>query len=195
MQSADDPQHPPQFLGRLSAATAARALAVVCGTLVALLLQPGSSSPTRITWPYTGLQQLVASSPTTAPVYDPKEVKVRFSVGGYRGADLFAARLQTSIAVHCVSRIPVRGAQPVPAFGRLSFDPASAVYTYRWAIDHRWRGSCRRLDLQFDDGGVHVVLLRFEDRGTRRRCAEPPIGKGSRFSAAAPTRAAAARSC
>jgi hypothetical protein len=136
-----------------------------------------------------------------ALVYNVREAKVRFSVGGYRGSDLFAG-IPTSRAVNCRTRDVEDGAGPMQAFGRLAFDRASGVYTYRWSIDVTWLGTCRRLDLTFADGTSHPVMLKFADPAhwqRNGRCGLPLFSTAALLNGAASISPAAgperARSC
>ena len=173
------------------------ALIAALVALLVVLLRPDALPRADLAWPYTALQQAGRSTHGLAPVYNPREARLRFTVGGYRGGDLFAAGMPTSLAVDCETGATEAGTGPARAFGRLGFDPSSGVYTYRWVIDAAWLGTCRRLDLRFADGSSHPVLLRFEDperRPRNGRCGLPFVSTAGSVmtSAAAPDRE---RSC
>ena len=89
-------------------------------------------------------------------------VPVKFSLGGDRGLDIFAAGNPRSIGVACGSADIDPVEQTVSAgSSTLVYDPASDRYTYVWKTAKDWAGSCRQLTIEFADGTTETALFSF----------------------------------
>ena len=80
-------------------------------------------------------------------------IKIGFGLDGDRGLNVFAAGFPTSVPITCPSDTP----HSVPAGGPgttsgLSYGAASGHYTYGWATDAGWANTCRRFEIQLNDG-------------------------------------------
>jgi len=47
------------------------------------------------------------------------------------------------------------------AAGRLAYQPQSQRYTFYWATDSAWTGSCKELVVRLGDGSVHTARFQF----------------------------------
>ena len=68
----------------------------------------------------------------------------------------------TSVAIPCPSWTP----HSVPAAGvggtaGLAFGAASGQYTYGWQTDSAWVGTCRRFEIQLNDGSGTIRTADF----------------------------------
>lgn len=106
------------------------------------------------TYDFGGLLQPVDPRPTLNAVRAGAAVPVKFSLGGDRGLDIFAAGYPKSQVILCDSTADVDGIeQTVPPGGsNLTYDPIADVYSYVWKTDKAWAGTCRQLVLAFADG-------------------------------------------
>jgi hypothetical protein len=99
----------------------------------------------------------------TTPIHPGKGVPVQFSLGGFRGLDIFAAGSPSSVGITC----PLSAGTgevlltDTPGNSGLSYDPATDTYTYVWKTDKAWAGTCRRLIVAFGDGSVRTADFAF----------------------------------
>jgi hypothetical protein len=80
-------------------------------------------------------------------------VPVRFSLGGFRGLDIFAAGYPKSAPITCWSTALETPIDETMSAGgsSLSYDAASDQYSYIWKTEKGWAGTCRQLVIQFSD--------------------------------------------
>lgn len=104
----------------------------------------------------------VDSEPTVNRAKSGAAVPVKFSLGGNRGLDVFAAGFPKSRAVACDSSAPVDSVEETssPGTALLSYDAASDRYTYVWKTDRSWSG-CRQLVVRFGDGFERTAQFKF----------------------------------
>lgn len=83
-------------------------------------------------------------------------VPVKFSLGGDRGLDVFAAGYPQSSVISCDASAPSDAVeQTVTAGGSgLTYDAATDTYAYVWKTSRAWAGTCRQFVMQFKDGDV-----------------------------------------
>lgn len=91
-----------------------------------------------------------------------KSIPIRFSLGGYRGLDIFAGGYPAVQWMSCGTGVAFGSVTPVETAGRrgLSYDAATDTYTFVWKTDNTWvsNGNCRKLLLGLNDG-----IRRFAD--------------------------------
>lgn len=110
-----------------------------------------------LTYAFAGFFAPVNPLPTTNSVKAGSAVPVKFSLGGYRGMDVFAAGSPASAQVPCDGSDPVDAIETVATAGAssLTYDAASDRYQFVWKTSRDWAGTCRQLVLRTADGGVH----------------------------------------
>jgi hypothetical protein len=91
-------------------------------------------------------------------------VRIRFSLGGYRGPDVLADGYPQVAEVECgAGETPDSGAPARSAWNRgLSYRPRTDRYVFWWRTKREWAGSCRQFLLKLDDGSLHRAEFRFE---------------------------------
>ena len=96
------------------------------------------------------------------PVNSGRALPLKFSLGGYRGLDIFANGSPASRQVSC-NGATAGEYLPTDTAGAssLSYDASSSRYTYTWKTQKNWAGSCRELLLEFVDGSRHTFTLTF----------------------------------
>jgi hypothetical protein len=136
--------------------------AVVCLVLAGSSLDAGAEQQTA-TFVFTGFFQPVENPPTLNIVKAGAAVPVRFSLGGDRGLDIFAAGYPYVRWVECESnKLLALASETVTAAGSsLTYDPLSRRYTYIWKTEKRWVGLCGELQLKLTDGEVYRAQFTF----------------------------------
>jgi len=91
-------------------------------------------------------------------------VPVKFSLGGFKGLDIFAAGYPKSSPVACSATAYEDGVEQTVTAGEssLQYDPASDVYTYVWKTDKAWAGTCRQLVVRFADFTSQYATFTFK---------------------------------
>jgi hypothetical protein len=87
---------------------------------------------------FSGFFPPVANLPTVNVVNAGRAIPVKFSLGGNKGLDIFAAGFPVSQEIACSDGAPERGIeQTVTAGGSsLSYDAATDTYTYVWQTEN-----------------------------------------------------------
>ena len=91
-------------------------------------------------------------------------IPVKFSLSGNKGLNIFAAGYPVSQQIACVSGAPLDVIeQTITAGGSsLSYDPMLDQYVYVWKTDKSWKGTCRQLILNLNDGTTHAANFQFK---------------------------------
>ncbi len=108
---------------------------------------------------FSGFVQPVDNPPSLNSVKAGSAVPVKFSLGGNRGLNIFAAGFPASGAVPCSATVAVDEIESTVTAGgsSLTYDPTTDQYTYVWKTDNAWAGQCRQLVVRLDDGSSHVA--------------------------------------
>jgi uncharacterized delta-60 repeat protein len=112
---------------------------------------------------FTGFLQPVDNAPTVNRTKAGSAVPVRFRLGGVQGLDVFAATYPRSVVVDCDSTDPIDAIEQTVTAGSssLSYDPATATYTYVWKTDKAWARTCRQLVVRLADGSYQRATFEF----------------------------------
>jgi CSLREA domain-containing protein len=108
------------------------------------------------------------SNVRTTPIHPGAGVPVQFTLGGFRGLDIFAPGSPSSVGITC----PLAAGSgdvlltDTPGNSGLSYDAATDTYTYVWKTDKAWAGTCRRLIVSFGDGSVRTADFAFTRNGS-----------------------------
>jgi uncharacterized membrane protein len=108
---------------------------------------------------FRGFLPPLKAPPATAVAKAGSAVPVRFSLGGYRGPDVFAAGYP-----RVGSCEPSDASAPASSAGRsgLAYDAGADAYTFVWKTEKTWAGACRRLEIAFvDETPVRSVTFTF----------------------------------
>ena len=113
---------------------------------------------------FTGFFQPIDNFPTINLVKAGSSVPVKFSLGGNKGLNIFAAGYPKSQQIACDSTAEVGGTEATAAPGSsgLSFDPTTNVYTYVWKTDKAWANTCRQLVVKLNDTTFHRANFKFK---------------------------------
>lgn len=87
---------------------------------------------------------------------------VKFSLGGYQGLAILAAGSPASQRIACSSGGEIDAIEQTVSSGSssLSYDATTDRYSYVWKTSSLWRGTCRQLVIELDDGSLHKAFFR-----------------------------------
>lgn len=113
---------------------------------------------------FGGFLQPVDPFPTVNSMKAGAAVPVKFSLGGFKGLDIFAADYPKSSPVTCSATAPENGVELTLTAGgsSLQYDAAGDVYTYIWKTDKAWAGTCRQLVVRFTDFSTQYAMFKFK---------------------------------
>ena len=120
--------------------------------------------PELETFTFGGLQQPVDPFPTFNSMKAGAAVAAKFSLGGFKGMDIFAAGYPTSGTTACAGtnmEDPIEQTVTAGSSG-LQYDAATDTYSYIWKTEKGWAGTCRQLKFQFGDGSVAYANFTFK---------------------------------
>ena len=134
---------------------------IVCGEVngFSLFAVAEALPPPPIVYNFTGFFQPVDNLPTLNSVNSGRAIPVKFSLGGFRGLDIFDVGYPKSQTILCNSTAPVDGIEETvtaDASG-LSYDAAADRYVYVWKTDKGWANTCRQLVVKLKDGTFQRV--------------------------------------
>jgi predicted extracellular nuclease len=112
---------------------------------------------------FTGFFMPVENPPATNTIKAGQIVPVKFSLGGFKGLDIFAAGYPVSQQIACDTGALLGDAEETMTAGAsgLNYDPATDTYVYIWKTDKDWAGSCRQLTVMLNDGTVQPAIFTF----------------------------------
>jgi hypothetical protein len=133
---------------------------IACGTTTSL--SPFALMETA--FQFAGFYPPLSNPPATNAANAGSAIPVKFSLGGYRGLDVFAAGYPRSLAVACSTLYPESSSMETVTAGAssLSYDPASGQYHFVWKTDRAWAGTCRQFVARFTDGTEREARFRFK---------------------------------
>jgi hypothetical protein len=111
---------------------------------------------------FGGFQRPLGGAGTVNMTQPGQSVPVKFSLGGYRGMNVFAAGYPATAAYACGTTPP---ASTDPVAIALNYDANSDTYSFVWKTDKAWTG-CRTLQLNFSDGSTAQALFNFGPSST-----------------------------
>jgi len=114
-------------------------------------------------YPFAGFFAPIDNLPVVNVMNAGRTVPVKFSLGGNMGLTVLGAGGPRSIPVSCDTGAAADDMeeQTTDGDGGLSYDPGSDQYNYRWKTDKAYAGSCRRFELNLNDGSEHTFVVRF----------------------------------
>ena len=112
---------------------------------------------------FAGFFQPVNNPPTVNIATAGASIPVKFSLGGDQGLSIFAAGSPASQMIVCDGGAPLSEIEETVTAGNsgLSYDPTIDQYKYVWKTQRAWRGTCRQLILELNDGTTHTANFRF----------------------------------
>ncbi|HEX8560198.1 MAG TPA: PxKF domain-containing protein [Pyrinomonadaceae bacterium] len=113
---------------------------------------------------FTGFFSPVANLPTFNSVKAGQSIPVKFSLGGDKGLNIFAAGYPASGVIACGSSNDANVIDETQTAGGsgLQYDAATNTYTYVWKTEKTWKDTCRQLVIQLNDGTFHRANFQFK---------------------------------
>lgn len=113
---------------------------------------------------FNGFFQPVDNLPILNVATGGSAIPLKFSLGGYQGLNIFAARYPASGQVPCAENEPAGVIEETVNAGgsSLSYDPGSDRYIYVWKTNKAWKGTCHLLVVRFNDGTERYAKFRFK---------------------------------
>lgn len=138
---------------------------VVCGQVngFSLFAVAEALPPPPVAYNFTGFFPPVNTPPTLNSVNSGRAIPVKFSLGGFRGFNIFDLGYPKSQIITCSSTALVDGIEETVVAGSsgLSYDAGSDRYIYAWKTDKTWAGTCRQLVIKLNDGTFHRANFKF----------------------------------
>ncbi|HWP42292.1 MAG TPA: PxKF domain-containing protein, partial [Blastocatellia bacterium] len=112
---------------------------------------------------FIGFFQPVDNLPITNVVKAGRAIPIKFSLGGYKGLNIFAAGYPKSVSIACDFSGGTSDIQETVTAGNsnLSYDEATDTYTYVWKTSPAWKNTCRQLIVRLNGGCDQVANFRF----------------------------------
>lgn len=115
----------------------------------------------------TGFFSPVRNMPAMNSANAGSAIPMKFSVGGYRGLQIFAPGFPTSVPVTCpagssASTTPIAG-----SVGTSGLHALGSTYTYVWKTNATWAGTCRKFIMTLSDGSSREAVFRFVPKPNR----------------------------
>lgn len=122
-----------------------------------------NSTSHTVIFNWGGFFQPVDNLPTFNVVKAGSAIPVKFSLGGDKGLNIFAAGYPVSQSIACATGAPSDTIEQTVTAGSssLSYDPTTNMYTYVWKTDKAWATTCRQLTVVLVDGTTHVANFSF----------------------------------
>jgi hypothetical protein len=134
----------------------------------AIYLDGSSSAPSddcsAPSYDFAGFFSPVDNPPTTNVVKAGSAIPLKFSLGGDKGLDIFAAGYPQSGTIPADPNASMDDIEQTVTAGEssLSYDAASDQYTYVWKTEKAWSGQTRQLVLKLDDDSEHKANFQFK---------------------------------
>jgi len=112
---------------------------------------------------FSGFLAPVEPVPVRNVVKAGAAVPIRFSLGGYRGLDIFRDGAPISSQMQCDTLAPIAAFTATASAGQsgLSYDSQTDTYTYIWKTEKGWANSCRRFGITLTDGSSAQAYFSF----------------------------------
>ena len=121
-------------------------------------------SAATLQFPFNGFFAPVDNLPVLNVATAGSAIPVKFSLGGDRGLNIFAAGYPKSQQVPCDSTATVSGIDVTVTAGgsSLAYDAGADQYIYVWKTEKAWKSTCRMLVVRLKDGSDHFAKFRFK---------------------------------
>ena len=126
----------------------------------------GSGSATTrhyVLFNWSGFFAPVANAPAWNAVKAGSAIPLKFSLGGYRGLEVFAPGYPRSVWMPCSGNGEETDLQIADTAGAssLTYDTSRQQYVWVWKSEKAWAGTCRELRIKLVDGSVHYAQFKF----------------------------------
>jgi predicted extracellular nuclease len=111
---------------------------------------------------FAGFFRPVDNLPILNQVKAGQAIPVKFSLGGYKGLNIFASGYPLSTQIACDTGAPLGNSEPTDNPGASSLSYGGGQYNYVWKTDKAWAGTCRQLVVKLIDGTEHLANFKFK---------------------------------
>jgi hypothetical protein len=116
----------------------------------------------RVVYDFTGFFKPVVNPPASNPVVAGDQVVLKFSLAGDQGLAIMAPGYPQSAAITCGTSPELESGTATSSRRGLQFLTAQGGrYSYSWATDPAWAGTCRQVIVLLDDGTYHRANVSF----------------------------------
>jgi uncharacterized membrane protein len=123
----------------------------------------GSNTAThKVIFNWAGFFQPVDNLPALNVVNAGRAIPVKFSLGGYKGLNIFAPGYPVSMKIVCGSGVPQDDVEETVTAGNSSLSYGGGQYNYVWKTEKSWTGQCRQLVVKLIDGTYHQANFKFK---------------------------------
>lgn len=113
---------------------------------------------------FSGFFPPVDNQPILNAANAGSNIPVKFSLSGNFGTDIFRSGGPGTASIPCstLAFSDILGEALTSTTSGLSYDASSDQYNYRWKSDKAFAGTCRRFNLNLDDGSEHFFYIKFK---------------------------------
>ncbi len=124
---------------------------------------PPVSAAYSVHYAFDGFFAPIDNLPVVNGMNAGRAVPVKFSLGGNLGLGILGAGGPRSMAASCDTGAPAAEVeeQTADTNSGLTYDPRSDQYSYVWKTAKAYAGTCRRFELNLNDGSSHAFVVRF----------------------------------
>jgi predicted extracellular nuclease len=125
----------------------------------------GSGSTTHmVIFNWAGFFQPIDNLPVVNSVKAGQAIPVKFSLGGYKGLNIFVTGYPLSQRISCNTSAPLADIEETLTAGNssLSYSAGDDRYNYVWKTEKSWAGQCRQLVVKLVDGTYHYANFKFK---------------------------------
>jgi hypothetical protein len=124
---------------------------------------------------FNGFFTPIYNLPLVNAVAAGRSIPVKFSVEGGVDSDVLKPGSPTSVPVQCSSTSASKNVSITGDEVSSSLFNSGTSYTYLWATDPLWAGTCRKLIVTLIDGSKHEALFRFskEQKAAEQKAKKP----------------------
>lgn len=119
------------------------------------ILDPGAPA---IMNPFAGFASPIKNPPAANSAKAGSTVPIKFSLGGNKGMNIFAAGFPKSQPCGTTTATSIDS----PGSSSLSYDARTGLYSINWKTQKAWAGTCRDLVVQFANGGTGTAKFNFK---------------------------------
>jgi hypothetical protein len=126
------------------------------GVANGVIVDPGA--PAILAPPFGGFVSPIKNPPATNSAKAGSAVPIKFSLGGNKGLNIFAAGYPKSQPCGSTAATAI----DTPGASSLSYDASTGLYQINWKTQKVWAGTCRELVVKFADGSTGKATFSFK---------------------------------
>ncbi len=121
------------------------------------------SATVNVIYNWSGFSSPVDNLPAWNSAEAGSAIPVKFSLGGDKGLNIFAAGYPQSVQIACDTGTVLDSPEPTANPGGSSLTYSNGgQYNYGWKTEKAWAGTCRQLIVTLIDGTTHTANFKFK---------------------------------